>query len=360
MVDAEAPELEGVIVHLRDSPEFLAGWLAATPAVDDLLAGLRLDRSAQQRLLLCRAPRPEHFATDVTAIADYVGVEALALAQVLRAATALTALATRPVAEVAGELVAAARDSVEEQPPGSAAAARLRTLAEATWSAAPAQAQEAADVEAAVAWSSPVAVVSLPRLALPAVNRWLDQRGIPRIDGGDDPLRGLIVAWRGHGVIFIDGTLSVAERRFTIAHEHGHFLLDYLEPRHRVLADAPDLLAMVDGQRPPTSADRARAALARVPLGVHRHLLARDAGGGATVEVLGAEDDASGYALELLAPWDGVIRLVGNLDRQPYEVMLSAAANAVSDVFALPMDVARARAAAALEALGIREGFFDR
>jgi hypothetical protein len=356
-------DLSGIAVELRDSPAFLAGWLDGTPAADQLLARLGLDQAGRDRLLVCRTPRPDHFAADVEAIAGYLGVDALALAMVLREAATLAALAGRGPGEQAVGLLAAARDTAEEQLPRSLGADRLRRLAEATWAATPPAAREAHDVEAAVAWSSPVAVVSLPRLALPSANAWLDAHGIPRLGGGiDGPLHGLLVAWRGNGIIFVDGTLGAVERRFVVAHEHGHFLLDYLEPRRRVLVDAPELLAVIDGHRAPTSADRARAVLARVPLGLHTHLLERDAAGGASHEVVAAEDAASLYALELLTPWDAVLERVRALlpGDQRYPRLLEVAAETVAREFALPADPAASRAAAALEALGVRRRFFDR
>jgi hypothetical protein len=361
--DSDSADFDGLVEQLRDAPEFLAGWLAATPDVDELLSRLGLDESQRQLLQLCRAPRADRFTIDVAAIAEYLHVDALGLATTLREASARAALAGRPAAEVAADRLAAAHDTEQVQLAGSVGTARLRRLAEETWAAAPAPARAVRDVEAAIAWSSPVAVVSLPRLALPAVNRWLSEHGIPRLDSETDlRLHGLLVAWRGHGLIFVDGTLGKAGRRFVIAHEQGHFLLDYAEPRRRVLTDAPDLLAVLDGERSATAADRARAALARVPLGVHQHLLRRDPGGGAALDVVASEDDASQYALELLAPWADVLRqLRGAGSRQvPYAAQLRAATEVVVREFAVPGEPARSRAAAALDELGVRRGFFER
>ena len=92
-------------------------------------------------------------------------------------------------------------------------------------------------------------------------------------------------------------------RRLTLAHENGHLWLDYLLPRQRILRDAPDLLEVIDGHRPPTDADRARAAspgcrLACTPTCFIEMTTA------APERTMHAEDDASVYALELLAPWD--------------------------------------------------------
>lgn len=371
MVDsASHADLNFITEQLRDSPEFLAGWLAATPDADQLLARLDLPATARNRLGLCRAPRPHRFAADVTAIADYLDVTPIALAAVLREAAALAAFTTHSVSaeptrdtNQAVGLLAAAHDTTVEQLPRSGATARLRRLAESTWDAAPPVARDTLDVEAAVCWSSAVAVVTLPKLALASANRWLDAHRIPRLDTGtDEPLQGLLIAWRGHGIIFVDGTLSMPERRFAVAHEQGHFLLDYAKPRHRLRIDAPDLLAVFDGQRLPTTADRARAALARVPLGLHTHLLERDAEGGAAQSVVAAEDDASLYALELLAPWEALLRLVRTLlpGQGSYAQMLQLTTDVVAEQFGLPAEPATSRAVAGLAALGVRRSFFDR
>jgi len=365
---ADQPDLAPVSGALRDSPAFLAGWLGATPHGGQLLVDrLRLEPSSLQRLLVCRAPRPRRFAADVTAVAEYVEVTPEALAGALREAASLAAFANRPSQPVEADhavgLLAAAHDTAAEQLPRTAGSFRMRQLADATWRAVPEQTRESRDIEAALAWSAPVAVVSLPQLVLVAVNRWLEIHQVPRLTtSGTERLQGLLLAWRGHGLVFIDGTLDTPERRFAVAHEHGHFLLDYAEPRRRILAEAPDLLDVVDGHRPPTAADRARAALARVPLGVHSHLLERDTDGGAAHDVVAAEDDASLYAQELLAPWDATLRLLRTVvsSGRPYSEMLRLAARAIADEFVIPPDPAVSRATAALEALGVRRSFFER
>jgi len=352
---------------LAHRPEFLAGWVAATPHAHQLLTdALNLDDQALMRLLVCRAPRPQQFSADISAIAEYIGIEATSLAVALRSVSSLAALstATPPDKSIrAGQLLAAARDTAAELIPSAAPDARIERLAAATWAEAPAAVRAGRDVAAAIAWASPVMVVTLPRLGLAAATQWLADRGVPeRLDGGTDQLRGLLVAWRGNGVIFIDGTLDAAERRFTLAHEHGHFLLDYAEPRRRAARDAPALLDVIDGRRAATTADRAAAALARVPLGLHTHRLHRDSDGGTTAETGTAEDDASRYALELLAPIDDVVILLGAelSDGRPYREALGIAAVLVVRNFDLPADAANARAVAGLAALGIRPGFFDR
>ena len=172
-------------------------------------------------------------------------------------------------------------------------------------------------------------------------------------------MHGFLVAWRGIGVVFFDGTLDAVERRFTLAHELGHFLLDYDEPRRRVLRDAPELLEVVDGVRAPTPADRAQALLARVPVGIHTHLLEDEENSQAGDH---AEDQASRFALELLAPWEEALSVAREAVREPgpYRLALARGAELMSEQFAIPSHAAQTRTRQALDELGVRPGFFDR
>jgi len=360
--------LAAVAGRLGRDPGFLAAWLAAAPdGGDGLVRRLGLDDRGRASLALCRPPRPDRFAADVTAVARHLGVDAGELAAGLRETAALTGVAAGHAAvgvdERAG-LLAAAHDWVDEQVAVAASTTRLRERAAAFWAGAPESARRGGDLEAAVAWSAPLAVVALPNLDARRARGWLAERGARLGDGDSDrPLRGLLLAARGVGIVFLDGTLAPADRRFTVAHELGHFLLDYLEPRERVLREAPLLLEVVDGWRPPTRTERAQALLARVPIGLHAHLLDRDVHGAATPDVETAEDAASQFALEVLAPWSAaldVAREVVGDRRSPHGELLAEVTARLAERFVLPADRASVRAAATLEALGVRRGFFDR
>lgn len=361
-------DLSTVTAALGVAPEFLAGWLGGTPDGEDLLRErLSLSDTQLHRLLACRAPDPLHYRRDVQALARFIEVPDTTLAAALREASVLAALATRielatTTTRPAVGLLAAAHDNVAEQIPPSAPRVRVQELALATWAAAPQRVHNERDVEAAVVWASPVVIVSMPHLQLASANRWLSDHGAPSLPDGSGELRGLLVAWRGYAAIFLDGTMTSAERRFTLAHEHGHFLIDYQLARQRIARDAPDLLGVIDGRRPATDADRAKASLARVPIGLHTHLLHRDDHGGVGGATTASEDDASLYALELLSQWDSLLRFLRSLalPSGAYGKRVAAASAAVASEFGLPYDAAQARAVAGLEALGIKRGFFDR
>ena len=368
---ARTNDFAGVVAALRDSPEFLAGWIAPVPGGEPWLAeSLGLDRKGLQRLLLCRAPRPSTFTADVGAISTLVGVQPSALAAALREAVALTTLSAASVATREEEaathlpgLLTAARDTTQEAVGRrTTKGSYIRRLADQVRARAPRDAAAILDVQSFVAWAAPLAVVALPELRITVAHGWLAERGVALGFGNKDrPLRGLLLAWRGSGLIFVDGSIPMADRRFTVAHELGHFLLDYMEPRGQVLRRDPDLLEVIDGHRLSTTEDRARAVLDGLPLGVHTHLLDRDPHGHGTWEMERGEDLSSRFALELLSPWNSARAIVGQVPNNlTWEARLEEATRLIESRFQLPSDVARTRARTILESAGMGTGFFDR
>jgi hypothetical protein len=370
-VSSAKDSLRRVVEELRDSPEFLAGWLAHTPGGDAWLSQrLGLDRDRLGQLLRCRSPRPSTFAADVEATAILVDVAPATLAETLREGVALTTLSAAaqervdvPDAKAIPGLLAAARDRAGETiSRGNKGGVYIRRLADEVRARSPRDAGEVLDVESFVAWTAPLAVVLLPLLNLSAAHGWLAERGVALGFGNRDrPLRGLLLAWRGSGLIFVDGSLSVSDRRFTVAHELGHFLLDYVAVRNEVLRRVPELVAVMDGHRSATRQDRARSILEGIPLGVHTHLLERDPHGSGTWEMERGEDLSTRFALELLSPWKMVRAMVRTLSPGlGWEARLDEATRLLAKRFQLPVDAARTRARDALESIGKGPGFFDR
>jgi hypothetical protein len=161
-------------------------------------------------------------------------------------------------------------------------------------------------LESAVLWALPVAIVKLPRLRVASVQGWLAAHDSALdLDVSDRRLCACLVAHRGVGVIFVDGADGDDEQRVSLAHETAHFLVDYLEPRERVLSrSGPNIAEVLDGRRQPTNAERIDGVLAGVPIGVHRHFLSRGDGHG----WISRESRADQLALELLAPRAEVLR----------------------------------------------------
>jgi len=158
-----------------------------------------------------------------------------------------------------------------------------------------------------VAVALPATVVLLPRLSVAGISTWLaDQDVACSLSSVDRPLRACLVARYGHGVIFLDGTDSEDEQRFSLAHEVAHFLHDYWHPRqHAAERLGSGVLDAMDGFRPPRHDERIHAILARVSIDFHTHLMERTPDGHRPDAVVDeAERDADRLAFELLAPLD--------------------------------------------------------
>lgn len=166
------------------------------------------------------------------------------------------------------------------------------------------------DLGRSLAFALPVSQVLLDWLAVADVERWLEQRGIDyRFGVLTRPLRGCLVAFRGRGLIFVDGTDSAADQRFTLAHEIAHYLLDYHTPRETAVRRLGDgILPVLDGERPPTQTERIDAALAAASTKPFVHLLERRH---ADAIVDAAERRADHLAYELLAPDATLAGIVG-------------------------------------------------
>ena len=97
------------------------------------------------------------------------------------------------------------------------------------------------------------------------------------LEVSDRRVSGLVMAYRGRGVIFLDSKLDAGEGRVILAHEFAHYLLDYLQPRDRLLRRmGAELIPVLDGVRPVEPSEEWAALFAGVSLGVHTHFLARD------------------------------------------------------------------------------------
>jgi hypothetical protein len=183
----------------------------------------------------------------------------------------------------------------------------------------------------------PLGVVLLPDLCLEAVCSWLRQHALTcPCAGMDRTLRACLFASRGAGFIFLDGTDSEDEQRFSLAHELAHFLRDYWQPRQLACQQlGAQIVEVLDGVRPPTAAERLHALLRRVPLGCHYHLMERDKRRCfATEEVAVAEEEADLLAYELLAPAEIVFARIGPILQGPE--LRQHLAQILREVFGLP------------------------
>lgn len=206
------------------------------------------------------------------------------------------------------------------------------------------------NLERSVALALPVCIVYLPRLGLRSVESWLQQRGVAYHFNCDTrAVRGCLVAYRGEGLVFIDGADLDDQRRFTIAHEVAHFMVDYWQPRERAIARLGQGVAdVIDGLRPPTVAERVNALLTHTPAGVHTDLMEREC---IRADLWKIEDRADQVALALLAPPQAVLAAT-DLSAGRFDQRRASLTTVLCDQFGLPVSVAQTYTYALLAAIG--------
>jgi hypothetical protein len=308
--------LEVFAARAAHEPGFLAHDFARYEALVDLsgpslIGHLGVDQEALWRLAACRTPRrDEGFAEEVMQVAQYADAQPAALAHMLRVLDAVQALRALP--EGASQaLLAAARDDARERtapqeraPEPGLVPKWVTDAARLIWGSEELTSSFPRDLELAVLWRLPLAIVEIEGLTSATVTEWLHGHGVHfKVASAPRGLRGALVAYGGSGLLFVEEHDDLAERRLTVAHEAGHFVADYLLPRQHVARRAPHLLDVVDGLREASDADQVDALLGRVTLGAHSHLFERDASGGyLRADVDASEERATRIAWELLAP----------------------------------------------------------
>lgn len=176
-------------------------------------------------------------------------------------------------------------------------------VANTFWAAAETVGGYPRNIERAVALSLPVAVVKLPKLNVQAMLKWLQRHGV-HVDmrDHDNDLMGGVVAHRGYALLFVCGGDTLDEQRLTVAHETAHILEHYLRRRAQVIEALGDsVIEVLDGDRLPTTAERAQAVISGVRVGAHIHLLPRS-GKKRSPTVDRSEREAEALAMELVAP----------------------------------------------------------
>lgn len=232
----------------------------------------------------------------------------------------------------------------------------VEATAEAFWAQASGPPAFPRELEPAILSTQPLAIVSLPRLRPATVDAWLARHGaVPALHGVDGRLHACLIAVSGHGIIFLEGADMPDERRFSLAHELAHFLVDYVRPRTRSIeALGPGIEAVLDGYRQPTIHERVHAALAGTPLGVHHHLLAYD-----EPAIAAQEHAADQLAVELLAPAEVALGLARSGMRARYADRLSMLTIELAGYFGLPQSVAGGYAARLLGHIGAGPTFME-
>ena len=210
----------------------------------------------------------------------------------------------------------------------------IEGLARDFWRSAGRAPDYPAAIGIATCWAEPIGVVHVRQLTTGSLSSWLRSGPAPV----NRELHGALVARRGRGLILVEAGDDDAERRFTIAHEVAHFIIEYRNPRDRIVSSLGGaVLEVLDGDRPPTTTERVHSLLEGVPLGPHLHLLERGLLRPREFAEA-AESAADRLALELLAPAREVRRRVGA------RASRNAVEQALEGDFGLPRAVAGAYA----------------
>ena len=175
-------------------------------------------------------------------------------------------------------------------------------------------------------WAATVTPVALPGLSIDAVNAWLSDRARDlRLTIPNRRLRACILVQHGSGVLFVDASDPDDERRFSVAHELAHYLIEYDDRRRRASARLGEsILPVLDGRRAASWDERLGAILGGVSLDARLHFMERTPDGHLPGrEVSTAEQRADELAFELLAPFDAVrARLPDPAARSDVEAVL--------------------------------------
>lgn len=209
------------------------------------------------------------------------------------------------------------------------------------------------NLERSISLALPLTLVKLPHLRLHGIESWFERRGTTfHFNCRSRAVRGCLVAYGGQGLIFVDGADPDDERRFTIAHEVGHFIIDYLLVRETALSKFGEkIIEVFDGLRLPSVAEKVHALFAGTSLGIYTDLMERDkAGALARSEVWDIEDRTDRVALALLAPPDKVLSET-NTSAPSFEQREATMTDALCESFGLPRSIAISYARALLESI---------
>lgn len=211
------------------------------------------------------------------------------------------------------------------------------------------------NLERPISLALPVALIKMPSLTIDNVESWLKKRGVKFGFGCQSrPIRGCVVAYQGGGMIFLDGVDPDDERRFTLAHEAAHFMLDYWLPRHLAIRKfGTGIIDVLDGRRCATTSERVHALLSGTPARAYTNFMERDESYGRfDPNLWSIESRADRLALALLAPPE-IVLSEADTSSSRFEKRHLAVKSLLSSRFGLPTYVADSYAHGLLREAGL-------
>ncbi|HVX01394.1 MAG TPA: ImmA/IrrE family metallo-endopeptidase [Candidatus Babeliaceae bacterium] len=201
------------------------------------------------------------------------------------------------------------------------------------------------DISGAISFLLPIDIITLSELTLGKINEWLVNNGITLpIRVNDRHLHGFILIKKGIGIIFVNGTDSEEERSFTLAHEASHFILDYKAPRDKAIEKIGNGVENVlDGLRQPTLDEQISSIISGVSVKAFTHLLEKEGDGSfENIKVFDAENNADALAIELLAPYNEVIKAtLGGRSKMAFDLFVRDCVDLLTSKYRLPAPIAK-------------------
>ena len=200
------------------------------------------------------------------------------------------------------------------------------------------------DIEQAVALVLPLNIVTMSDLSFKRIQEWFSNQGVVfKVGFNNRLIHGFLTCSQGEGFVFVNGTDSDDERRFTIAHETSHFIIEYHNPRLKAISKfGIKILPVLDGLRVATVEERIDGILSNIAVRKFAHLLEKSGTGDfASYYNWSAENYADALAVELLAPIERVCNDVLSKLRNPtYMTCKGATLEILKDKYRLPISIA--------------------
>lgn len=200
------------------------------------------------------------------------------------------------------------------------------------------------DIEQAVALVLPLNIVTMSNLSFKKIQEWFSNHGVVFKVGFNNRLvHGFLTCSQGEGFVFVNGTDSDDERRFTIAHETSHFIIEYHNPRLKAIAKfGVNIVPVLDGLRDATVEERIDGILSNISVRKFTHLLEKSGTGEFdSYNNWSAENDADALAVELLAPIERVCsEVLSELRSLTYKSCKSETVEILTDKYHLPISIA--------------------